>query len=117
FPRFGGHDRERAQLDAANDRQPGRDADAVVSEETMQVVDAADRTAVERHNQIAVAQPGLLARTSRLDRHDEYGGRRRQPMRNNKPPRHWHVLTADADVAAPNAAVAYAARRDEASGV
>src|SRR2546426_8193843 len=81
----------------------------------MQVVDAPNRTSVERNNQIAIAKPGLLAWTSRLQRHDENGGRGRQPVRNNEPARHRHVLTDDADVTAPNPPVADEAGRPETS--
>src|SRR5439155_27134886 len=83
----------------------------------MQVVDAPNRTSVERNNQIAIAKPGLLAWTSRLQRHDENGGRGRQPVRNNEPARHRHVLTDDADVTAPNPPVADEAGRHETSRV
>src|SRR5215831_14651608 len=66
---------------------------------------SADRLAIERDDQIALAQAGSFGRTVLLDRNNQHARLKWQTVKAHDPPVNRHVLTGDADVTAPDFSV------------
>ena len=65
----------------------------------MEIVNAADRSCVERHDYVAFAQAGLFGRAVFFNRNDQHACLERQIIKANDSPMDRHVLAGHADVA------------------
>src|SRR5207302_1548414 len=88
-----------------NDCEAGADADLIADQNLVQVVDASDRLAFERHDQITLAQSGPFGGAVLLNRNDEDAGLQRQTVKSDDPPVNRHVLPGDTDVTAADFSV------------
>ena len=110
---LGWHDGHEPQLARPKDGELRRDLDQFVRQVAMQVVDAGDCLPAKPRMMSPVADARARRRAVGSDRLDSHAGRRGQLTRAGERARNRQVLSDDADVAAPEPAVANEPRRDE----
>src|SRR5439155_8971572 len=105
FCRFGSRNRQLQPLRFADGSYRGRSANAVSTEQAMQIVDPVDGLAGERDDDIARLQPRARGRTSRLDRGDQHTAGLHEAMRSNRETRQRHILPTNTDAGATHVSV------------
>jgi hypothetical protein len=83
----------------------------------VQVVDRADQSRIKANNDVALSQTCSLCGAVFFHRYDQHPGFERQTVKSDDAAMQWHILTGDADVAAPNSAVPNQASDDKLGGV
>ena len=99
-------------VDAAKNAERDRRRDAFLGEQSMQVVEARHGWASSETMMSPSRRPAVRAASVGLDRDDEHAGRLLEMMEARDAAEERHVLSGDAEIAAPHAAVAQERRQD-----
>src|SRR5438046_1569653 len=94
------NDRNLPALSGAQDRQWHGRPDSLLCELSVQIVDAGDRLAGKRDDDVALAEPRIHRRALRLDRCDQHARGHRQVVRAGDEPGNRDVLAGHAHEAA-----------------